>query len=208
VRAGTGARKAKRNLEGIMSDNNNSGLPLKFATRRQVISGGAVALGFLALGSGRAWAVVEEGILRAEEAIHQEPAFKASRKRVYEALTDANQFGKVVQLSAAMQGGGMKTGAAPVTISREAGGAFSAFGGYVTGRQIELVPNERIVQVWRAGSWDAGSYSIARFVLVEQGAETKIKFDHTGFPKGQAEHLAEGWRINYWEPLAKFLEKM
>jgi uncharacterized protein YndB with AHSA1/START domain len=175
------------------------------ATRRQVISGGAAALGMLALGTSRALAAVEEGILRAEEAIHQEPVFKASRKRVYEALTDANQFGKVVELSAAMKSGGMKTGAAPVTISREAGGAISAFGGYVTGRQIELVPNERIVQVWRAGSWDPGSYSIAKFVLVEQGAETKIKFDHTGFPKGQAEHLAEGWRINYWEPLAKFL---
>jgi activator of HSP90 ATPase len=191
-----------------MSDENKIGAavnPGALATRRQVISGSAAALGFLAIGSGKGFAAVDDGILRAEEAIHQEPMFKASRKRVYEALTDANQFGKVVQLSAAMQGGGMKTEAAPVTISREVGGAFSAFGGYVTGRQVELVPNERIVQVWRAGSWDAGSYSIARFVLVEQGAETKIKFDHTGFPKGRAEHLVEGWRINYWEPLAKFL---
>jgi activator of HSP90 ATPase len=192
----------------MMSDEKKTGVPVNLSaltTRRQVISGGAAALGVLAVEPRRAWAAVEEGISRAEEAIHQEPVFKASRKRVYEALTDANQFGKVVQLSAAMQAGGMKTGAAPVTISREAGGAFSAFGGYVSGRQIELVPNERIVQVWRAGSWDPGSYSIAKFVLVEQGAETKIKFDHTGFPKGQAEHLAEGWRINYWEPLAKFL---
>ena len=188
-----------------MRDELNVYLPAKMATRRQVISGSAVALGLLAIASGRTFAVVDDGILRAEEAIHQEPVFKASRKRVYEALTDAAQFGKVVQLSAAMQGGGMKTGAAPVTISRDPGGAFSAFGGYVTGRQVELEPNERIVQVWRAGSWDPGSYSIARFVFVEQGAETKIKFDHTGFPKGQAEHLAEGWSVNYWEPLAKFL---
>ena len=67
------------------------------------------------------------------------------------------------------------------------------------------MPNERIVQVWRAGSWDPGSYSIARFVLVESGGGTKIVFDHTGFPKGQAEHLAEGWRTNYWEPLTKVL---
>ncbi len=191
-----------------MSDDTNMGVRKSltaFTTRRQVISGGAVAIGILALGSGGTWAAVEEGISRAEEAIHQEPVFKASRKHVYEALTDASQFAKVVELSAAMKSGGMKTGAAPVTVSREAGGAFAAFGGYISGRQIELVPNERIVQVWRAGSWDPGSYSIAKFVLVEQGAETKIKFDHTGFPKGQAEHLAEGWRINYWEPLAKFL---
>jgi len=189
-----------------MSDQTRNGVRTILATRRQLISGGAAgALGVLALGAGAALAASEEGILRAEEAIHQEPVFKASRKRVYEALTDASQFGKVVQLSAAMQSGGMKTGAAPVTMSREAGGAFSAFGGYISGRQVELVPNERIVQVWRAGSWDAGAYSIVKFVLAEQGAETKIKFDHTGFPKGQVEHLAQGWRINYWEPLAKFL---
>ena len=47
--------------------------------------------------------------------------------------------------------------------------------------------------------------SIARFELVEQGTETKIIFDHAGFPRGKAEHLAEGWKINYWEPLGKFL---
>jgi activator of HSP90 ATPase len=189
----------------MMGDEQNLAASVKLATRRQLISGGAVALGVLGFGAGAALAADEEEILRAEEAIHQEPAFKASRKRVYEALTEANQFAKVVELSAAMKSGGMKTGAAPVAISREAGGAFSAFGGYISGRQIELVANERIVQVWRAGSWDPGSFSIARFVLLESGGETKIKFDHKGFPKGQAEHLAEGWRINYWEPLAKFL---
>jgi activator of HSP90 ATPase len=189
----------------MMRDEKRMGLPGNLATRRQVISGGAAVLGFLAIGARRAWAAGEEDILHAEEAIHQEPVFKASRKRVYEALMDANQFAKVVEMSAAMKGGGMKLGAKPAEIGREAGGTFSLFGGYITGRQVELVPNERIVQVWRAGSWDPGLFSIARFVLVESGGETKIKFDHTGFPRGQAEHLAEGWRGNYWEPLGKVL---
>jgi uncharacterized protein YndB with AHSA1/START domain len=191
----------------MMKDETMIGVPVGrsgLATRRQVISGGAVALGMFALGTGAAVAADEEGILRAAEAIHQEPVFKASRKRVYEALTEASQFAKVVELSAAMRDG-MKLGAKAAEISREEGGAFALFGGYISGRQVELVPGERIVQVWRAGSWDPGSYSIARFVLVESGGGTKIVFDHTGFPKGQAEHLAEGWRTNYWEPLAKSL---
>ena len=188
-----------------MSDETKMGVQENLINRRQLISGGAVALGMVALGAGTARGAGDEEILRAAEAIHQEPAFKASRKRVYEALTDASQFGKVVEMSAAMKGGGMKLGTKVAEISREAGGAFALFGGYLSGRQVELVPNERIVQAWRAGSWDPGSYSIARFVLVEFGGETKIKFDHTGFPKGQAEHLAEGWRTNYWEPLAKYL---
>jgi activator of HSP90 ATPase len=189
----------------MMSGETQDKVYAAIASRRQVISGGAIALGMFALGTGAAVAADEDGILRAEEAIHQEPVFKASRKRVYEALTDANQFAKVVELSAAMKGGGMKLGTKTAEIGREAGGAISLFGGYISGRQIELVPNERIVQVWRAGSWAPGSYSIARFVLVEFGGETKINFDQTGFPKGQAEHLAEGWRVNYWEPLAKVL---
>jgi uncharacterized protein YndB with AHSA1/START domain len=187
-----------------MSEQTKMGVSVNLATRRQVISGSVAVVGVLAMGRALA-AAVEDGILRAEEAIHQEPVFKAGRKRVYEALTDASQFGKVVELSAAMKGGGVKPGTKMAEIGREAGAAFTLFGGYITGRQIELVPNERIVQVWRSASWEPGSYSIARFVLVESGSETRIKFDHTGFPKGQAEHLAEGWKGNYWEPLAKVL---
>jgi uncharacterized protein YndB with AHSA1/START domain len=132
------------------------------------------------------------------ESIHQEVLFKASRKRVYEALTDAEQFTKVVRLSKV-------PGGPAAVISKEAGGTFSAFGGYVTGRHIELAPNERIVQAWRAGSWEAGKYSIARFELKGQGEQTKLVFDHTGFPDGDAEHRLEGWNTNYWEPLRKYL---
>jgi uncharacterized protein YndB with AHSA1/START domain len=139
-----------------------------------------------------------EEISHTAESIQQEVVFKASRKRVYEALTDAEQFTKVVRLSKA-------PGGPAAVISKEVGGAFSAFGGYITGRHIELVPNERIVQAWRAGGWEPGKYSIARFELKEQGEQTKLVFDHTGFPNGDAEHLLEGWNTNYWEPLRKFL---
>jgi activator of HSP90 ATPase len=173
-------------------------------TRRQWIARTTVTLGGLALTANRIYAAApDEEISRTAESIHQEPIFKASPKRIYEALLDSKQFEKVVQLSAAMKS--MPAGSKLAEISREPGGAFALFGGYVTGRQIELVPNERIVQVWRAGGWDAGAYSIARFQLTEQGSGTKIVFDHTGFPKGQAEHLAAGWKSNYWEPLDKFL---
>jgi len=94
---------------------------------------------------------------------------------------------------------------APIQISREAGGTFILFGGIIVGRHIELVPDPRIVQAWRVAYWDPGVYSIAKFELAEQGAGTKIIFDHTGFPQGQAEHLVAGWKAHYWEPLEKFL---
>jgi uncharacterized protein YndB with AHSA1/START domain len=143
-------------------------------------------------------------ITHTHEAIHQEVIFKASRTRVYEALTDAKQFEKVVQLSSAVKSGMVPPGK-PAEISRELGGPFSLFGGYVSGRQLVLVPNKLIVQAWRAGSWDPNSYSIAKFALTDQDANTKLIFDHAGFPNDQAQHLSEGWHINYWEPLAKLL---
>ena len=172
-------------------------------SRRQAIAGVAIALGGLALGSINAWAGTEAGISHTCEAIHQEPIFTASRKRVYDALTDAKQFDKVIQLSGAMQT--MHLPDKPAEISREAGGAFKLFGGYITGRQVELVQNERIVQAWRTGSWGPGIYSIAKFELVEQGSGTKIIFDQTGFPPGEAESLASGWKAHYWNPLDKLL---
>lgn len=146
----------------------------------------------------------EEEVLHSCEAIHQTVLFKASRKRVYEVLTDEKQFDKVVKASAAMQSG-MSLGNEPTRIAREAGGTFTLFGGHIVGRHLELMPGEWIVQAWRVATWEPGVYSIARFALTEEGGGTKLTFDHTGFPNGQGEHLAEGWRGNYWEAMKKVL---
>jgi len=149
-------------------------------------------------------AAAGDDISRTAESIHQEPEFRAGRKRVYEALMEARNFVRVERLSAAMQSG-MSLGNQPTTISPQPGGAFTLFGGHIVGRHIELVPNQRIVQAWRVADWTPGVYSIAKFVLEDAGAGSRIVFDHLAFPKGQADHLAEGWTQNYWEPLRKFL---
>jgi len=186
-----------------MSDKNNVAGLTSGSTRRQAIVSVAIAFGGVTLFSTEAWAGAEEEISHTAESIHQEPVFQASRKRVYEALTDAQQFDKVIQISGVMKS--MHLGGKPTEISREVGCGFALFGGYITGRHVELVPNQRIVQAWRTGGWSLGVYSIAKFELVEQGSGTKIVFDHTGFPKGAAETLASGWKAHYWEPLQKLL---
>jgi activator of HSP90 ATPase len=177
--------------------------PSNGPTRRQAIAGVLGALGGVVIGASSVSAGAADGISHTADSIHQEPVFTASPKRVYEALTDAKLFTRVIQLSGALQA--MHLPDKPAEISRDAGGAFSLYGGYITGRNVELVPNVRIVQAWRAGDWPAGVYSIVRFELVEQGPGCKIVFDHTGFPKGEAESLASGWKAHYWEPLAKVL---
>jgi activator of HSP90 ATPase len=138
----------------------------------------------------------DDGISHTCECIHQEVVFKAIRSRVYQALTDSKQFGKVTDL--------IMPGAA-ATISPDVGGAFSLFGGVITGRHIEMAPDERLVQAWREKNWDPGVYSLVRFQLNEQGSETKLIFDQTAIPQGHAGHLAPGWKSHYWDPLQKYL---
>src|SRR5258706_444673 len=107
--------------------------------------------------------------------IHQEIVINASPKRVYGALTDAKQFSTF-------------TGGAPADISDDEGGAFTLFGGHIEGRNLELVPGQRLVQAWRAKSWQEGVYSIVKFELHEQEAGTRLVFDHSGFPDDEREH--------------------
>ena len=173
-------------------------------TRREVIAGVSAGIGTLAVSSADAAVPSPDGISRAAESIHQEVMLKAEPRRVYAVLTDPAQFQKLVLLSGAMASGMIKP-TPTAQISSEAGGAFAIFGGHVYGRMIELVPHERVVQAWRPADWPAGVFSIVRFELVAAGQGTRLVFDHTGFPQGQADHLAAGWKANYWEPLAKVI---
>ncbi|HXW54653.1 MAG TPA: SRPBCC domain-containing protein [Candidatus Cybelea sp.] len=176
-------------------------------SRRQLIAVAGAAIGGVALCPLRILAEESDGLSRSAEAIHQEPVFEARRQVVYRALTDAKQFDQIVLLSGVTQS--MGSGAKPTELSPEPGSAFTLFGGYIVGRQIELVRDTRIVQAWRALSWKPGEYSIASFHLLDAASKsnmgTKIVFDQRGFPAGTGEHLATGWKAHYWEPLAKLL---
>jgi activator of HSP90 ATPase len=128
--------------------------------------------------------------------IRQEIDFKVSPPRVYEALLDAKQFSAF-------------TGA-PADIQREAGGAFSCFGGFIVGRNIELVPDKRIVQAWRVTAWPEGIYSIVAFELQPKGSGAHLTMTHDAYPEGMRAHLNGempdgGWHRQYWQPLQRYL---
>ncbi len=129
--------------------------------------------------------------------IHQEVDFKASPEQVYEALLDTKQFCEFSVLAGEFS-------AKSAQIDRTVGGAFTLFDGHIVGRNVELVPNQRIVQAWRVVDWPAGVYSIVKFELKPQGSGTHLVFDHTGFPENWRDHLAVGWQSHYWDLLTKY----
>jgi activator of HSP90 ATPase len=123
--------------------------------------------------------------------IHQEADFNAAPVRIYAALLDAKQFAAFSKDTAEIQ--------------PQAGGSFRLFGGRIEGRNIELVPDRRIIQAWRPANWPPGVYSIARFELMARGSQTRIVFEQAGFTAEKWETLSAGWHSHYWEPLRKYL---
>jgi activator of HSP90 ATPase len=170
-------------------------------TRREILASGAASFAGLAAGliAGAGRAEAQQGMPEKQStgaerlitALHQEIDLKAEPHRIYESLLDSKQF-------AAFTG-------RPAEVSREPGGAFKMFGGLIEGRNIELVPDQRIVQAWRPASWDPGVYSIVEFQLKAQAGGTHLTLDHKGFPEGDFAHLDPGWHMQYWTPLQKYL---
>ena len=137
--------KAKTNSAALSGVWSHSGL-----TRRQLVTGAAIAMGGIAanaalLGEAPQQPLPEKPGTTATSnrtSLHDEVMVKTSPQHIYELLLDSKQF-------TALTG-------APAEIDPKAGGAFSMFGGLIVGRNIELVPNQRIVQAWRPSSWDPG----------------------------------------------------
>src|SRR4051812_24137677 len=110
--------------------------------------------------------------------IHQEISFNASPDAIYKALVDSKEHGAFTGEAATIGGDGEK---------------WTAYGGKISGRNVELVPGKRIVQAWRAGNWAEGVYSLARFELRSEGTGTKLVFDQSGVPEDASAHIDAGW---------------
>ena len=170
------------------------------ATRRQIVAGIFTACAAQVM-STAVWGqstdkkmatIPSTSANQSRTSLHQEIDFKTSAERIYRALLSSKEF-------TAFSG-------AAAEIDPKPGGVFSMFGGLVVGRNVELVPNQRIVQAWRLSQeFSEGTYSLVKFELKAVESQTRVVLDHTGFPEGHYDHLYEGWGTHYWEPLRKYL---
>lgn len=126
--------------------------------------------------------------------IYQSVTINASPHDVYEALMDSEKHSRF-------------TGA-KASISREIGAAFSAYDGALSGTILELVPDVKIVQSWRASDegWTPGHYSTATFSLEAVDGGTQLTFVQTGVPEQSFEDISQGWRDYYWDKMKQMLE--
>jgi activator of HSP90 ATPase len=126
--------------------------------------------------------------------IRQKATFKATPHDVYELLMDSRKHSQFA--------GGM------CSISRKVGGKISISDGYITGENVELVPDKKIVQLWKAQEdcWPEGHYSTVTFSLAKVKGGAVLTFTQTGVPVDCGDRFDSGWRDYYWTPMKEMLE--
>ena len=124
--------------------------------------------------------------------IRQSVTFKATPHEVYEMLMDSRQHAKFTHAAA--------------SISRQVGGKISAYDGYITGTNLELELDKKIVQAWHASDWPVEHMSRVVFRLERVKGGTRLVFTHRNVPEDQYEDIKQGWIDNYWKPMKAYLE--
>ena len=128
------------------------------------------------------------------EQIKLSASFPVSPKRIYDAWLNGKEHGSM-------------TGA-KATASIKIGGKFTAWDGYISGMNLELVPNKRILQSWRSTEFPKDhldSYLLVKLEDVKGG--TKVTLVHSEVPAGQGASYKKGWKDFYFKPMKKYFAK-
>lgn len=126
--------------------------------------------------------------------IKQRIILQALPNEVYYALLDPKKHSEFT--------GSKATGKAQVDAE------FTAWDGYISGKNLELEKGKRIVQEWVTSEWPDG-YPPSRleFTFKEVDGKTELTMVHSDIPAEQKEELKQGWIDFYWEPLKAYFEK-
>lgn len=93
------------------------------------------------------------------------------------------------------------------TCSNEPQGTFTAWDGYISGQNKELLANEKIVQTWRTTEFkptDPDSEIQLDFKSANGGCA--LTLTHINIPADQPDY-AQGWIDHYFEPMRAYFEK-
>lgn len=94
----------------------------------------------------------------------------------------------------------------PADISREEGGKSFAYGDWIEAVNIEIVPDEKIVQKWRGADWPEDHYSVATFDFKNVDGNTVLTFNQADVPEENCDDITQGWQDHYWDKMKATLE--
>jgi uncharacterized protein YndB with AHSA1/START domain len=118
----------------------------------------------------------------------------ASPQEIYEAWLDSVTHSE-------MTGG-------QAIMSDEIGAEVSAYDGYITGRNLELVPAERIVQSWRTTQFaDEHEDSLITVTLEDADTGALLTLVHTNVPDDQTSYERGGWEEYHFETMKAYFSE-
>jgi activator of HSP90 ATPase len=79
------------------------------------------------------------------------------------------------------------------------------WGGDIYGKNIEVVPEKKLVQEWFNGDWPKPS--LVTFTLKPQDNETILELEHLYVPDDEVDEIDQGWDEYYLGPMKEMLEK-
>jgi activator of HSP90 ATPase len=94
---------------------------------------------------------------------------------------------------------------AEASMKEEAGSEFSLFDGDISGKNLEFIQNQKIIQEWYFGEQE--EKSIVTITLRPDRLYTKIELHHTNIPDEAYEDMEHGWNTFYFGSLKEFFEK-
>jgi activator of HSP90 ATPase len=93
----------------------------------------------------------------------------------------------------------------PAVMDPKPGTEFSLWEGDITGKNLEIVPEKKIVQEWFFD--DPDNVSIVTIELEDDKKGTKIHFTHTNIPDEAFGNIEYGWKEYFFGALKKYLEE-
>jgi activator of HSP90 ATPase len=97
------------------------------------------------------------------------------------------------------------TGGKAALASAEPGASFTAWDGYISGRNLTLERGRRIVQSWRTTRFTAADPDSRIEVMLEPAAGgTRLTLRHTEVPDGHTSYRDGGWQDNYFAPMKRY----
>jgi uncharacterized protein YndB with AHSA1/START domain len=91
------------------------------------------------------------------------------------------------------------------SMSDQLGAEVSAWDGYISGRNLVLIPSERIVQSWRTSEFgDEHEDSVITVLLEQAGDDTVLTLEHSNVPDEHRSYEEGGWQSNYFEPMVAY----
>jgi activator of HSP90 ATPase len=93
----------------------------------------------------------------------------------------------------------------PAIMEAVEGTEFSLWDDSIVGKNLEFVPNKKIVQEWYFGDQDEAS--IVTMILHEDKEKTSVELRHTNIPEEDFNDITAGWTDHYFGSLKLFYEE-